>query len=375
MRAAGVDAFGVNLFVPGSPTADPDGLAAYVGVARARGRRARGDARRADVGRRRLRGQGRGRAGRSRPPRSASPSASPTPTSCGRCRPRGRSSLLTVTTPEEAALALRVGPDALCLQGAEAGAHRGSLANDDRPDAGPAGAGAPRRGPPAHPRARWSPPAGWAGPTTWPTCWPGAPTWSRPGRRSCAAPRAARRRPHKDALADPRVRPRPRSPAPSAAGGPARWSTPWCGTTRARPPPTPRSTTPPGRCGPPPAAAGDPQHMSLYAGTAFRQAEARPAAEVVERLVSGVARGEQPARQTKTIEFTPPDVGRRRRRAAHAARRPASGWINLMPGIDEDAVDVHPPAGSVRVLRQPGGAGDDDDGHAAQEGPARRPRG
>ncbi len=27
-----------------------------------------------------------------------------------------------------------VGPDALCLQGAEAGAHRGSLANDDRPD-------------------------------------------------------------------------------------------------------------------------------------------------------------------------------------------------------------------------------------------------
>ena len=27
--------------------------------------------------------------------------------------------------------------------------------------------------------------------------------------------------------------------------------------------------------------------MSLYAGTAFRQAEARPAAEVVERLVSG----------------------------------------------------------------------------------------
>ena len=27
--------------------------------------------------------------------------------------------------------------------------------------------------------------------------------------------------------------------------------------------------------------------MSLYAGTAFRQAEARPAREVVERLLSG----------------------------------------------------------------------------------------
>ena len=52
----------------------------------------------------------------------------------GRCRPRAPLVLLTVTTPEEAARALRVGPDALCLQGAEAGAHRGSLANDDRPD-------------------------------------------------------------------------------------------------------------------------------------------------------------------------------------------------------------------------------------------------
>ena len=31
VRAAGVDAFGVNLFVPGDPTADPAGLAAYLG--------------------------------------------------------------------------------------------------------------------------------------------------------------------------------------------------------------------------------------------------------------------------------------------------------------------------------------------------------
>jgi nitronate monooxygenase len=35
------------------------------------------------------------------------------------------------------------------------------------------------------------------------------------------------------------------------------------------------------------ARAGDPGHMSLYAGTGFRHAEARPVAEVVERLVSG----------------------------------------------------------------------------------------
>ena len=40
---------------------------------------------------------------------------------------------LTVTTEDEAALALAVGPDCLCLQGAEAGTHRGSFANVDRP--------------------------------------------------------------------------------------------------------------------------------------------------------------------------------------------------------------------------------------------------
>jgi nitronate monooxygenase len=35
------------------------------------------------------------------------------------------------------------------------------------------------------------------------------------------------------------------------------------------------------------ARAGDPGHMSLYAGTGFRRAQAQPAGEVVERLVSG----------------------------------------------------------------------------------------
>jgi hypothetical protein len=49
-------------------------------------------------------------------------------------------------------------------------------------------------------------------------------------------------------------------------------------------------------------------------------------------------------RQKKTIEFTPPDVA-----AVADALRPlraaGSGWINLMPGIDEDAGEVHPRAG------------------------------
>jgi nitronate monooxygenase len=38
------------------------------------------------------------------------------------------------------------------------------------------------------------------------------------------------------------------------------------------------------------ARAGDVHHMSLYAGTGFNRAEGRPAAEVVEWLVSGLPR-------------------------------------------------------------------------------------
>jgi hypothetical protein len=49
-------------------------------------------------------------------------------------------------------------------------------------------------------------------------------------------------------------------------------------------------------------------------------------------------------RQTKTMEFTPPEL------AAVAAalknlRDAGAGWVNLMPGIDEDAVAVEPQAG------------------------------
>jgi hypothetical protein len=49
-------------------------------------------------------------------------------------------------------------------------------------------------------------------------------------------------------------------------------------------------------------------------------------------------------RQQKTIEFTPPDeagVADALRTLRHAG----SGWVNLMPGIDEEASDVHPRAG------------------------------
>jgi hypothetical protein len=49
-------------------------------------------------------------------------------------------------------------------------------------------------------------------------------------------------------------------------------------------------------------------------------------------------------RATRTIEFAPPDVAP----VADALRQlrdAGSGWINLLPGIDEDATDMEPRAG------------------------------
>jgi hypothetical protein len=49
-------------------------------------------------------------------------------------------------------------------------------------------------------------------------------------------------------------------------------------------------------------------------------------------------------RQKRTIEFTPPDVSAVAD-VLTTLRAAGSGWINLMPGIDEEASDVHPRAG------------------------------
>ena len=58
-------------------------------------------------------------------------------------------------------------------------------------------------------------------------------------------------------------------------------------------------------------------------------------------------------RQSKTIEFTPPDIDGVGEDLA-ALREAGDGWINLMPGIAEDA-DVEPPGGLFAFFgtRQP----------------------
>ena len=133
VRAAGVAAFGVNIFVPGTPTADGAALADYVASLEPESA-----ALGAPVGA--AEWDDDGYAAKlelllAEPPAIVSFTfGCPDSEVVRSLQKAGARVAVTVTTPEEATLALRAGPDCLCLQGAEAGAHRGSFANDDRPD-------------------------------------------------------------------------------------------------------------------------------------------------------------------------------------------------------------------------------------------------
>jgi nitronate monooxygenase len=287
VTAAGVDAFGVNLFVPGRPAADPDRLAAYLAGlepdAAALGT-SLGEASWDDDD----------YAGKVEVLLAAPPAAVsftfgvPAPDLVRSLQAAGSVVLLTVTTPEEAAQALRVGPDALCLQGSEAGAHRASLANDDRPDQD-----RPVRALLAAVRRRTLVPlvaaGGVGGPDDVSDLVARGADLVQAGTAFLRCPETGAPAALKDALADPGVHGTAVSRAFSGRraralvnamlrdhpGAPAAY-------------PEINNATRPLRAAA--ARSGDAQHMSLYAGTAFRRAEARPAAEVVGRLVSGLRR-------------------------------------------------------------------------------------
>jgi nitronate monooxygenase len=284
VRAAGVERFGVNLFVPGSPTADPRGLAAYVAALRAEaaalgtqlGEPAWDDddyPRKVEMV-------------LAQPPAAVSFTFGvPDATVVEALRGAGALVVLTVTTPEEADTALRADPDALCLQGAEAGAHRGSLDNDDRPDAD-----RPIRALLAAVRRRTTVPliaaGGVGGREDVDDLLIRGATLVQAGTAFLRCPESGATAAHKDALGDgafgvtavtrafsgrrarslvnDMMRAHPRAPAAY---------------------PEINNATRPLRAAA--GTAGDAQHMSLYAGTGFGRAEARPAAEVVQRLVSG----------------------------------------------------------------------------------------
>jgi nitronate monooxygenase len=287
VRAAGVDVFGVNLFVPGDPTADEAALAAYLAELApdaASVGAALGEARWNDDDY-----AGKVDAVLAAPPAVVSFTFGvPSVDVVRALQAAGSVVLVTVTTPEEAMVALKVAPDGLCLQGAEAGAHRGSLLNEDRADQD-----RPIRALLAAVRRRTLVPlvaaGGVSGPgdvadltargadlvqagTAFLRCpESGAPTaqqdaLANPAFESTVVTRAFSGR-RARALVNTMVREHPAAPAAypeiNAATRPLRAAA---------------------------AQAGDSQHMSLYAGTGFRQAAARPAAEVVARLVSGLPR-------------------------------------------------------------------------------------
>jgi nitronate monooxygenase len=284
VRAAGVDAFGVNLFVPGAKSDAPELLEAYLAslrpLATSLGTElgaAQWDdddypAKLALV--------------LAEPPAVVSFTFGLPDAEVVRAFQQvGSLVLLTVTTPEEAEAALRVGPDALCVQGVEAGAHRGSLANVDRPDAD-----RPVRALLASVRRRTRVPlvaaGGVAGPDDVVDLLARGATLVQAGTAFLRCPESGAQPAAKDALADAaftatavtrafsgrRARSLVNAMVHEHPDAPAAY-------------PEINNATRPLRAAA--ARAGDSGHMSLYAGTGFRGAQARPAAEVVEWLVSG----------------------------------------------------------------------------------------
>ncbi len=284
VRAAGMDSFGVNVFVPGRPTTEPDRLAGYVASLGA-------DAAALGV----TLGsptwddddyEGKLQVLLDAPPAAVSFAFGvPTAEVVEALQAAGSLVLLTVTTPEEATRALRVGPDALCLQGAEAGAHRGSLANDDRADQD-----RPVRALLAAVRRRTRLPlvaaGGVGGPDDVADLLACGAVLVQAGTAFLRCPESGAPPIVKDALADPAFR--ETAVTRAFSGRRARALVNAMVRTHTDAPaayPEINNVTRPLRAAA--ARAGDAQHVSLFAGMGFRRAQARPAAEVVERLVSG----------------------------------------------------------------------------------------
>jgi len=135
VRASTAEAFGVNVFVPGSSTAWPAGTAAYVeslgpdieAVGAAPGRPVWDD----DDWAAKI------SALLANPPAVVSFTFGCAPRDLVEAfRAVGSVVSVTVTSPQEAVLAAGAGADCLCVQGIEAGAHRGTFTNYGPPDTG-----------------------------------------------------------------------------------------------------------------------------------------------------------------------------------------------------------------------------------------------
>ena len=127
VRAATAEPFGVNVFVPGSPCPDRGAVARYLDSL---GPDATlGEATWDDDG-----FDGKIAALLADPPAVASFTfGCPAVGVIGALRAAGSVVVITVTSPGEALMAAQASADGLCVQGYEAGAHRGAFVNDDAP--------------------------------------------------------------------------------------------------------------------------------------------------------------------------------------------------------------------------------------------------
>jgi nitronate monooxygenase len=287
VRAAGVDRFGVNVFVPGAPTEDLGRLREYLAALESEAA-----ALGASLGTpswdddeypakiEMLLG---------RPPAAVSFTFGIPGVKVVRALQAGGAVVIvTVTTPEEAQLALRVGPDALALQGAEAGAHRGSLRNDDVPDAD-----RPLRALLAGVRRRTLVPlvaaGGVGGPDDVVDLLKRGATVVQAGTAFLRSPESGAAQLVKDSLGEPRFAGAGTIVTRAFSGRRARSIANAMAMEHPDAPPAYpeiNNATRPLRAAA--LRAGDAEHTSLFAGTAFEQAEPLPAADIVARLVSGL---------------------------------------------------------------------------------------
>jgi nitronate monooxygenase len=287
VRAASDTAFGVNVFVPQPSTADPARLAGYVAALEP-------DALRLGT-----------TAGQPRwddddwPAKIEILLADPPPlvSFTFGCPPadliaafRDRSALVavTVTTPGEALAAAAAGADYLGAQGFEAGAHRGTFGNDDRPGQD-YGLLALIGEITAATEVPVIAAGGIAGPDEVAAVLAAGAAAAQLGTAFLRCPQSGARQAHKDALADPRFSTTAITRA--FTGRRARGLVNQFMTDHPDAPPaypeihhatrTIRAAA---------AAAGDPDRLNLWAGQRFRAASDDAAGNIIERLTRGIRR-------------------------------------------------------------------------------------
>ena len=274
VRAATAEPFGVNVFVPSTPYPDRRTLAGYLdslgpGL---------GDASWDDDG-----FDGKVAALLTDPPAVTSFTfGCPPPGVIRALQDAGSAVVITVTSPAEATLAEQGGADGLCVQGYEAGAHRGTFVNDDAPgrDRGLLVLIGEVSAVTTLPQIAAG---GIMGPRQVQAVLAAGAAAAQCGTAFLRSPESGAHPLYKAALADPRYT--ATTVTRAFSGRPARGLVNEFIVEHADAPPAYpelNNATRPLRAAA--AARGDTERMSLWAGQGYRLAAELPAAEIIERL-------------------------------------------------------------------------------------------